>query len=104
MLHDVVEDTPVTLDDLVDRGFAPHIVQAVDAITKRPEEPLVESMARVLANPMALIVKQADIAHNADPKRQEGLSDEARERLTVKYEESARLLGTTLAGVLAQHV
>ena len=46
MLHDVVEDTPVKLDDLVDRGFAPHIVQAVDAITKRPQEPLAGVLAQ----------------------------------------------------------
>jgi len=104
MLHDVVEDTPVTLDDLALRGFGPHIVQAVDAITKRPQEPLADSMARVRANPLALIVKLADISHNADPKRQKGLSAEARKRLTTKYEESARLLGTTLSLVLAQHV
>ncbi len=103
VLHDVVEDTAVTLDALRNRGFASNIVSAVDAVTKRPAESLAESMARVLANGLALTVKLADISHNADPQRQAGLSDKERERLTTKYEESARLLGTTLPQILAQH-
>lgn len=100
VLHDVVEDTSVTLDDLRAQGFDETLVRAVDALTKRPGEPLAESMARVAADPLALIVKHADLAHNADPARQAALPAEISERLTAKYEESARLLGTTLAAVL----
>jgi hypothetical protein len=74
----------------------------VDAITKVKGESLDQSMARVKANPLALIVKTADISHNADPERQTGLSDESRVRLTAKYQKSARLLGTTLGEILAQ--
>ncbi|WP_308465645.1 5' nucleotidase, NT5C type [Rathayibacter soli] len=103
VLHDVVEDTSVTLDDLRELGFAPHILDAVDAVTKRPGEPLADSMARVRAVPMALTIKKADISHNADPVRQAGLPDDVRARLTVKYTESARLLGTTLEEVLAPY-
>jgi len=102
VLHDVVEDTTVNLDVLRAHGFGPHIISAVDAIMKRPGESLAESMARVNAPP-ASIVKQADISHNADSERRKGLPDEARERLTAKYAESAQLLGTTLPGILAQH-
>ena len=103
VLHDVVEDTAVTLKYLRTLGFEEHVVMAVDAVTKRAGEPLAESMARVAADPLALIVKRADISHNADPVRQAKLSDEARARLTEKYEKSARLLGTTLAEILVQH-
>lgn len=103
VLHDVVDDTAVTLDYLRTLGFSAAVVDAVDAISKRPGEPLAESMARVLANPLALVVKLADISHNADPVRQVGLAADVRERLTTKYEESARLLGVTLEGVCAQH-
>jgi hypothetical protein len=102
VLHDVVEDTDVTLDDLRSRGFSKDIVGAVDAVTKVKGESLDESMARVKANPLALIVKTADISHNADPERQKGWSDESRVKLTEKYEKSARLLGTTLAVILEQ--
>ena len=101
VLHDVVEDTVVTLDDLRAQGFAEHIVRAVDAVTKRPGEPLAESMARVAADPLAMTVKFADLAHNANPARQAGLPPETRARLTAKYQESARLLGTTLDDILA---
>jgi (p)ppGpp synthase/HD superfamily hydrolase len=97
----VVEDTDVTLDELRARGFAEHIVRAVDAITKRKGEALAESMARVAVDPLALRVKFADLAHNANPERQALLPTETRERLTEKYRESARLLGTTLEEILA---
>lgn len=100
VLHDVVEDSTVTLDDLRAQGFDEAVVRAVDALTKRAGEPLAESMARVAADPLALIVKHADLTHNADPVRQAALAPEMRERLTAKYEESARLLGTTLAALL----
>ena len=102
VLHDVVEDTLVTLDDLRQRGFADEIVNAVDAVTKVKGESLADSMARVKANPLALIVKRADISHNADPERQTLLTDELREKLAIKYTESARLLGTTLENILTQ--
>ncbi|WP_241987800.1 hypothetical protein [Cryobacterium sp. TMT1-66-1] len=103
VLHDVVEDTDVTLDYLRTLGFEEHVVTAVDAITKRPGEPLAESMARVAGDPLALIVKRADISHNADPARQAGLSEASRVRLTQKYEKSALLLGTTLGAILEEH-
>ena len=102
VLHDVVEDTDVTLDDLHVLSFSEEIVAAVDAATKVKGESLDESMARVKASPLALIVKRADISHNADPERQTGLSDESRVRLTEKYERSARLLGTTLRAILRE--
>ncbi len=60
-------------------------------------------MARVLAHPLAVGVKRANISHIADPVRQEGLSPDVREKLTAKYEETARLLGTTLEEILATH-
>jgi (p)ppGpp synthase/HD superfamily hydrolase len=102
VLHDVVEDSAVTLDDLRSQGFDETVVRAVDALTKRAGEPLAESMARVAADPLATIVKHADLTHNADPVRQAALPAEMRERLMTKYEESARLLGTTLATLLAR--
>jgi hypothetical protein len=81
-------------------GFDESVVLVVDAITKRDGEPLAESMARVAANPLALRVKAADLAHNANPVRQSGLPDDVRARLRTKYEKSARLLGTSLERIL----
>ncbi|TFD59188.1 HD domain-containing protein [Cryobacterium suzukii] len=103
VLHDVVEDTEVTLDDLRCRGFSEEIVEAVDAVTKVKGASLAESMARVKASPLALVVKKADISHNADPYRSAQLSKETRKRLERKYQESARLLDTTLGKILRAH-
>jgi hypothetical protein len=67
LLHDVVEDTDTTLEDL--RPFGKEIVAAVDAITKRDNEPLKNYLTRVKANPIARAVKIADLTHNSDLSR-----------------------------------
>ena len=67
----------------------------VDALTKRPYEPLESSMARVRANEIALWVKRADIADNTDPERVSHLDEDTRKRLAKKYSKSLRFLGVT---------
>lgn len=69
ILHDVVEDTPVTLEQLADEGFAKEIVAAVDALTKRPGETRIDAAKRAAANPIARVVKLADNAENMDLSR-----------------------------------
>lgn len=84
-------------------GFTAEQVLAVDAMTKRRGETLTDSMARVMADPIAPRVKRADVSHNADPGRLALVSDDAtRARLQAKYERTAGLLGTTLSGILAE--
>ena len=73
LLHDVVEDTPITLDELR-KDFPEYIVEAVDAITRRmPEEKCADGrlkyILRVKANPIARAVKIADLKHNSDLSR-----------------------------------
>ncbi len=68
-LHDVVEDTTVTLSDLRSMGFTEEIVEAVDAITKRTGEAYKEYIRRVVRNPIAKKVKIADMKHNSDISR-----------------------------------
>lgn len=94
-LHDVVEDTPITLSDLRDvYGFAPAVVEAVDAITKRKGEKFEAYYERVKANPVALVVKWHDVADNADPARLAKVAPDTRERLRAKYERARALLAT----------
>ncbi len=83
-LHDVVEDTAVTLADLR-RLFPAEIVDAVDAVTRRDRETPDEYYTRIRRNPMAVTVKLADIADNAAPGRLAKLDDKTRNRLTRKY-------------------
>lgn len=66
-LHDTVEDTSVTLDDLSDLGFAPNIVEAIDAISRRDgENYLSEYIPRVKKNKLAAFVKGHDLAANSN--------------------------------------
>jgi guanosine-3',5'-bis(diphosphate) 3'-pyrophosphohydrolase len=69
VLHDVVEDSPVTLADLADLGFAPDVVAAVEALTKRPGESRLDAAKRAAAHPIARVVKLADNAENMDLSR-----------------------------------
>lgn len=91
-LHDVVEDTTVTLNDLEQAGFPSEIIVAVDAITHRDDESNDEYYARVRANPIALRVKLADIADNSNEERRARLDPETAERLRVKYKEAIQVL------------
>lgn len=69
VLHDVVEDTPVTLDDLRQAGFAADVLTAVDALTKRAGEDRLSAARRAAAHPIARLVKLADVADNMDLRR-----------------------------------
>jgi (p)ppGpp synthase/HD superfamily hydrolase len=84
LLHDVVEDTEVTLQ-AVEARFGPDIAAAVDALTRREGEAPEAYYTRVRASPLAREVKLADIADNADPRRLALLPDTDRDRLTRKY-------------------
>ncbi len=68
-LHDVVEDTHITLGDLKSVGFPIYIVNAVDAITHRKGEDRQVYLDRVANNPIATQVKLADLKHNSDLTR-----------------------------------
>ena len=69
LLHDVVEDTFVTLQNLSDAGFSDVVVHAVDCVTKREGEELQEYLQRVKSDRLATAVKLADLQHNSDLSR-----------------------------------
>jgi (p)ppGpp synthase/HD superfamily hydrolase len=92
VLHDVLEDTSITREDLLDRGCPEDVVDAVDALTKRPGEPLEDSMRRAASLPLALVVKNADIDDNTDPGRVAELAPDVADRLREKYRRSRALL------------
>jgi (p)ppGpp synthase/HD superfamily hydrolase len=92
-LHDVIEDTAVTPDDLLAKGFTPEVVDAVVLLTRRKDVPSEEYYARIRENPVARAVKIADIADNTAPWRTAQLDDETRERLAKKYANALIALG-----------
>lgn len=68
-LHDVVEDTDVTLGDLERAGFSSTVLNAVNAITHREGESRADYLKRVKADPLARRVKLADLTHNSNLSR-----------------------------------
>ncbi|MCK9930727.1 HD domain-containing protein [Frankia sp. Mgl5] len=92
ILHDVVEDSEVTLDDLAASGYPPAVVAAVDALSHREGEPQEAYLARVAADRIAVVVKRADMADNSDPRRLGRLPVEDAQRLTTRYAGRRRLL------------
>lgn len=69
VLHDVVEDTPVSFAQLEMEGFSSEILAAIDALTKKPGESRMEAAARAAKDPIALRVKLADNWENMDLSR-----------------------------------
>lgn len=94
-LHDAVEDGVLPPEWLDAAELPPSVKDMVLALTKRKGEELPDYTRRILATPGALLVKEADLAHNADPVRLAVLDEPTRARLTEKYATVRRLLGLT---------
>lgn len=97
VLHDVVEDTDLTLDDLRTLGYGADVVAAVDALSKRPGEPVEDYLARVAADDLAVVVKRADIGDNSDPVRLGRLPAGRAESFAERYRGRIRLLDDLVA-------
>lgn len=69
LLHDVVEDSSWTLDDLAKEGFTGEQVEAVAALTHGPGVTYFEYIRSIKQDPLATAVKIADLRHNSDPSR-----------------------------------
>jgi (p)ppGpp synthase/HD superfamily hydrolase len=69
VLHDVVEDTATTLDDLRREGFGEDVLAAVDLMTHRRDMPYADYVVRCKSHPVARQVKLADLADNSRPDR-----------------------------------
>lgn len=93
LLHDVVEDTEVTLEDLR-KDFPEEVVEAVRLLTHEKWMPDVEYLTAIKANPIALKVKLADNAHNADQSRCCGteVSEEKKAYWRHKYAKAREIL------------
>jgi (p)ppGpp synthase/HD superfamily hydrolase len=92
VLHDVVEDTTVTLDELRAAGFPATVLEAVEALTKREGEDYEAFIRRVAPNPIAREVKLADLRDNSDPSRIAEPKERDRERIK-KYSQAIVYLG-----------
>ena len=95
VLHDVVEDTSVTLDDLRDEGFSEEIITALDCLTKRQGESYDDFISRVLTNELACKVKRGDLADNMNLTRIPNPTAKDEERIK-KYRKAADRLDEAL--------
>jgi len=90
LLHDVLEDTDKTVNNLIDKGFSDSVIDAVVAITKIKNETYEEYLKRVKSNSIALKVKVEDINDNLN--RLENLDINTQTRLKNKYKRAFELL------------
>ena len=92
VLHDVVENTTTTLDDLTSDEFPTEVLEAIRALTKTEGEDRIAAARRAAENPIARVVKLADIADNMDLSRISQPTEEDYARLKVCEQVRALLL------------
>ena len=90
-LHDVVEDTPMTLDDLRAAGIDDEVLAALELLTHDKTVPYMEYVAAIRENDLARTVKLADLAHNSDLSRLPEVTDADLQRVE-KYRQAMWLL------------
>ena len=91
LLHDVVEDTDYTLEDIAAEGFGKEILEAVALMTHEDGVPYLDYVAKLKDNPIARTVKLADLAHNSDLSRIGEIDEETKQRLE-KYKKAKAIL------------
>ena len=92
-LHDVIEDTSLTLLDLKKEGFSKNIVEAVDILTKKKGQDYQSYLNLVKKNELARVVKLADLRHNSDLTRLPLITEKDLER-NKKYSSAITFLNT----------
>lgn len=91
LLHDVVEDTDYTIADLKQMGFPFNVIEALEMLTHNDDTPYMEYVAKIKKNPIAKVVKLADLEHNSDLSRLDTVNEKALKQ-KEKYGQAIRLL------------
>jgi len=91
LLHDIVEDTDVTLEELANI-FPNEVVEAVALMTHKKGEPYLDYVARIKINPIARAVKLADLQHNSDQTRLENADEAKLAYYRAKYSKALEIL------------
>ena len=84
LLHDVIEDTKTTYEDLRAIGCTERIIAALKVLTKQPGQTYEEYQQGIFGNIDAMLVKRCDLRHNSDIRRLKGVSEKDIERM-AKY-------------------
>ena len=91
LLHDVIEDSPVSAEGLLQAGLPETVVTAVQVLTKKKEQDYQTYLETVKKNPLARVVKLADLKHNSDLSRLSSITEKDKERLK-KYKKAIDFL------------
>ena len=91
LLHDTIEDTEITTEDLLSEGFPPYIVEAILSISRNEDETYEEFVKRTSLNPLGRAVKLYDLEDNMDISRLEQVTEKDLDRLN-KYIKAYRYL------------
>jgi (p)ppGpp synthase/HD superfamily hydrolase len=91
MLHDVVEDSTTTIQQLKEEKFSKGILSAVSLLTKKENQPYQEYILAIKRNPLATKIKLADLKDNMDTKRLKKITEADKERIK-KYKAAYKLL------------
>jgi guanosine-3',5'-bis(diphosphate) 3'-pyrophosphohydrolase len=95
LLHDTVEDSDLTIEDLKKEGFSSEVLHAVDLMTHRKEDSYDEYLMGILTSPLACRVKLGDLTDNMDLKRLNGVTKKDLQR-QAKYENAYALISKNL--------
>jgi (p)ppGpp synthase/HD superfamily hydrolase len=87
VMHDLIEDTDVTFDDLYERGYSERVIRALMLLTHDPDVEYDRYIQGIATNKDARRVKLADLRHNSDIMRMKGLRKKDFDRLE-KYHRS----------------
>ena len=91
LLHDVAEDTDITLENLRSEGFGKEIMDALELMTHDENVPYMEYIRRIKDDPVAKKVKLADLAHNSDLTRLDNVDENALKQVE-KYRQAIDIL------------
>lgn len=92
-LHDVVEDTDLTIQDIRLAGFGTVICESLQLLTHDKSVPYMDYVRQIKKSPIAKAVKMADLRDNMDTSRLIDI-DEAAEKRLKKYHEAYLILST----------
>lgn len=91
LLHDIVEDTDYTIEDLLSMGFSQEVCEAVSILTHNKNDSYMDYIRKIKNNPIARIVKIADLKHNSDLSRLYTITEQDKQRVK-KYLKALKIL------------